>query len=259
MKKLTKKSLDELAMVMPVISETKLRNYFGGAFYYNESGGFLGETNDGRNSILIGSSINDPKAKLFSAVDPEIVCNVLTTMGKSIGIDGEVTYYEDDENMNKQGSITNDGQIAINYSSRLFGAGKNDYYSFLSVLNHEHFHQILKKRGVSNSKLEEYLALKYEMSQPSFENTSPSYKKDLYRTLFTLVKEEFGFDIDVDAIDNNSENTGSGNYESGDSGSGSYSLSGSDIGISDWEDYLSGIFDYVEHDYSGIYDSGYLA
>ena len=54
MRKLTKKSLEELGNSLSTISESEQKSYNGGSFVYDQSGVFLGERGIG-NDIIIAS------------------------------------------------------------------------------------------------------------------------------------------------------------------------------------------------------------
>lgn len=56
MKKITKKSLDELAKIMPPLSEEEQRGCIGGTLYFNESGVFLTQIGAGADARICASS-----------------------------------------------------------------------------------------------------------------------------------------------------------------------------------------------------------
>lgn len=178
MKKLTRKSLDELARVMPVISEAKQRIYFGGTFYYNNSGQLLGEIPDGNYAIKIGNSTGDSGAIDFSASNQDTKNNVLTTMANSIGISGSIGFFENPENPNHMGGIDASGNIYVNSNAKIYLSG--NYYDFLSVLHHEHYHQMTLSGYAFSSGQNEYQALIYEINQSGFQYTSDYYKSGTY-------------------------------------------------------------------------------
>lgn len=56
MKKVTKKSLDELARIMPALSEEEQRSYVGGTWYFDVSGAFLEQVGTGNDVRIMWMS-----------------------------------------------------------------------------------------------------------------------------------------------------------------------------------------------------------
>ncbi|MFA7492263.1 MAG: hypothetical protein WCZ43_01955 [Proteiniphilum sp.] len=194
MKKLTKRNLDELAVNMPIIDEKEQQDIIGGTFYYSASGQLIHATYDGSNEMRVVLDINnwvvsgggmfDPISGSYSLneVGSNVVANVLSHIASSIGISGAigVTY--------RSGTaawVDSSGQIFFNNASNIFDEA--NYYDILSVLNHEHHHQMtMYDHGTTGS---EIAALEYEMSLSTFHLTSPEYQSDtlaLYNRLKNL-------------------------------------------------------------------------
>lgn len=171
MKKLTKKKLDELTKTMPVVDEMEQRNFIGGTFYFDYSGKFLGQIGSG-NDVLIGTSIIDSNAIFLSSASEETMGKVLTTIGRTMGISGDIAIAHGDERFC---GGHESGQIYVNYDANF--KKYNNYYDFLAVLHHEHYHQMMWQYGYDFSNDQnEYQALIYEMNQVGFQNTSEFYK-----------------------------------------------------------------------------------
>jgi hypothetical protein len=173
MRKLTRKNLDELAKEMSVISEIQQKTFIGGTFYFDYSGNYLGKIGDS-NEMQIGTSVIDSGSIPFSIASAETVEKVLTTMGNAIGISGDVRIAYG--NGNYQGGVDENGQIFVNYQGNIFG--ENNYFDFLSLLHHEHYHQTTQSGYTFSSGQNEFQALMYEINQPGFQNTSQYYKEN---------------------------------------------------------------------------------
>ena len=172
MKKLTKKSLDELAEKMPVVSESEQQCLIGGTFYFDYEGNFIGKIDDGRNELRVATSIIAIDSSVgFSQASQNTVGAVLSTMAHTMGISGNIDMGYLPGNIAQTNS---NGQITFNIASSLFNA--SNYYDFLSVLYHEHHHQMTM--GDHGSGQSEYQALIYEINQSSFQYTSEAYRQD---------------------------------------------------------------------------------
>ncbi len=178
MKKLTKKNLDELANSLPTISESEQKSCNGGSFVYDQSGALLGERGTG-NDIIIASSLYEAGIG-FSLASPEAFKNVLSTMASGIGINGAIglTYIND----NRYAQTDQSGNISFNYYSELLSS--NNYYDYLSILHHEHHHQMtLDDHGTHQS---EYQALIHQINHSSFQYVSDSLKEDTMTNYYNL-------------------------------------------------------------------------
>ena len=201
MKKLTRKSLDELARVMPVVDELKKRNYVGGTWYFDKAGVQVAYIDDGSQEIRIGT----PESSIaFSSTSMDVVAKVMNTMGASIGVNGSIIVDNKYGNGVYGYTDPSSGKISINMTSPSF-EGSN-YCDFLSTLHHEHYHQMNIGNGLSYDE-NELQALIYEMSQPSFKNASQEYKAETLKVYDRYYKKIYG---------DSGNYSGSGNY--GDSG-----------------------------------------
>ena len=147
------------------------KDFVGGTFYFDHNGNYLGKIGSS-NDIKIGTSVSDSNAISFSTVDRETMGKVLTTMGQSIGIYGDVAIGRGDD---RYWGGQENGQIYVNYYASFIG--ENNYYDFLMVLHHEHYHQMMWQYGYNFSDAqEEYQALIYEMNHAGYQNTSEYYR-----------------------------------------------------------------------------------
>lgn len=165
MKKLTKKSLDELAKQMPSVSELEQQSLIGGSFYFDQAGNFVG-THGAGNDIIIANTILNSGIP-FSIASDATIRAVLTTMANAMGISGEIgLIYESD---NKFAVTDPSGNISFNCYSELMSS--NNYYDYLSILRHEQHHQMTV--GYSGSWLQnEYQSFIYQINDSSFQYAS---------------------------------------------------------------------------------------
>ena len=217
MKKLTRKSLDELAKKMSVLNESEQQNLVGGAFYYDDSGNFLGEYGTG-NNILIANSIYDP-GMCLSIASEETVGYVLTTTANAIGISGDIGIYYDPFQYAKHES----GQVYVNYNGDLIS--DNNYYDIVSVLHHEHFHQMTIPDYSGTNLQNEYQAFIYQINHPSFQYVSEHLRSGTMANYERLHNEqEYGYNYgDESGYESGSDpDYGSGSGSGYDPGSGYY-------------------------------------
>lgn len=169
MKTLTKEKLNELAKVMPMLSEKEQSAYIGGSRYYTASGVYLGEVSDGSNSVKITSLSSiygdyttlAANSILSENADAATRQNVLETMGAAVGIprghlqvvagDSGTTYGAQSympTQRNQDGSVTmgNNYSVTVNLNDGTFNnsSGNNssgaDYYDQMNALAHEAYH-----------------------------------------------------------------------------------------------------------------------
>lgn len=178
-RKLTKKNLDELAKKMPVLSEDLQRSFVAGTRFYNLSGDLIHQTYDGSDSIRVISDMNSwamggaffpmENSFAFNEADSTTVKNILSSIGKSVGINGDINIGF------RQGTVAwvdSSGCVFFNMASDVFDNA--NYYDILSVLNHENHHQKTPHDfGTTGSEL---AALEYEMSLSTFQLTSQQYQ-----------------------------------------------------------------------------------
>lgn len=160
MKKLTRKNLDALAAVMPVLSETEQQVCMGGVLYMNSGGTILGY-DGGSYDILIAESLptdyltNPASSGNLSEQNDEIKRAVITNIAYAKGFfqgeleDARFSFmpFPDDENTFaavERGEIEDEtgsysGAIRINTNSSLYQASEN-YFDFSLTLLHEKTH-----------------------------------------------------------------------------------------------------------------------
>jgi len=166
MKKLTKKSLDELAENMSVVNESEQQYLVGGSFYFDHAGNFIGNYGHG-NDIIIANSILHSGIP-FSLANDATINAVLTTMANAMGISGGIGVVRTGDNRYAEFN-SETGKISFNLNSELMSS--NNYYDYLSVLRHEQYHQMTA--GYSGSWLQnEYQAFIYQINDSSFQYAS---------------------------------------------------------------------------------------
>ncbi|SFL04934.1 hypothetical protein SAMN05216357_111106 [Porphyromonadaceae bacterium KH3CP3RA] len=157
MKKLTKKSLDELAENALNVSELEQQTIIGGAFYFDYSGNYLGSSGPG-SDIRIATGLGSISTSIpFSEAASSTVGGVLTNMAHLIGYSGTVgtDFFE---NPGKYAQAAG-GQITYNMGSPAFDQG--NYFDFLCTLIHENHHVITPyDAGTPQSEYYAYRAVK---------------------------------------------------------------------------------------------------
>ena len=175
MKKLTKKSLDELANSMSIISDAEQMCYNGGTYVYNSAGTYLGYRGTG-SDVVIASSLYATQFDSISVADDQTILNVLNTIARGIGLT-----HANDNRFAEMDSTT--GKISINAYSELLSS--NNYYDYLSILQHEKYHQMTI--GYSTTwEQNEYQAFIHQINDSSFQNVSVflrDYTIDNYNNL----------------------------------------------------------------------------
>ncbi len=169
MKKLTRKSLDELAKTMPIVSKTQQNGYIGGAMYFDSNGNFVGSYGEG-NGIIIAPTILHSGIS-FDIASEETVGKVITTMARAVGINGNINIIYDRGQLYAQAH--SNGDVDWNYNSNIMAY--NNYYDFLSVLHHENHHFLAASSEMTDDQFE-FQAIIHEMNQPSYQYTSEYYQ-----------------------------------------------------------------------------------
>lgn len=202
MRKLTRKNLDELAKVMPVISEVEQATYNGGTVYCDLSGHYLGK-------VGMGDDL-----KFISSTDFEYYqTNNIEGGGKSFGEldnNGRVHFIMNNSSFERgQISIRNDSDSG--YAAIILEQGmvvfKNDsawnnYHDALSTLEHEwyHFkeHHYEANTGIEHvrNEIETYLM---QINSAGFSNTSYEYKKRVAEDLYHYYTEN-GVNVSLDVL-----------------------------------------------------------
>lgn len=201
MKKITKKSLDELAKVMPPMSEQEQRSFIGGERYYSPSGVFLGKVGSSDQIRIVDdlmfqlncgvsgfnqdpSKINIWSTSLNQASDAtyqSVIRSIMADNGDiapnmNIEIDYVGTYY-----MRTIRGFNNSGVCSVELRVNRSEFTNGNYYDLKSTLSHEYMHWSNPDRtGVTGSIQSEEEALKAQASAGDWKNASPEYK-DMFR------------------------------------------------------------------------------
>lgn len=183
MKKLSRKNLDELAKVMPVLSETEQKAFVGGTVYCDLSGNYLGKVGVGDDLKFISQSdFNYYKD------------NNLEGMGVSLGglndagLEGFIKNHfsfdnkiiRTSEQSELGAGLTENGNLKINTNHFAW----NNYYDALSVLEHEAYHY--QKRhyiftGTADKIENELETYRYQMHTSTFDKTSKEFQQATFR------------------------------------------------------------------------------
>lgn len=193
MKKVTKKSLDELAKVMPPLSVQEQRSCIGGSIYYSPgSGSYLGAWNDGFPDIRVinpddfyeltrsgsaggvtGASIGNELIRLSSKLssNDSMLSPIYSVMAQSIGYNGVVGLIpQTPENRNKYGAAQS-GSIYLNPSLL-----DDNFYNTMSILVHEKYH-CDDSSGSKSTAQRECDAYQAMFSSPYFANASGKFRE----------------------------------------------------------------------------------
>lgn len=193
MKKVTKKSLDELAKVMPPLSVQEQRSCIGGSIYYSPgSGSYLGAWNDGFPDIRVinpddfyeltrsgsaggvtGASIGNELIRLSSKLssNDSMLSPIYSVMAQSIGYNGVVGLIpQTPENRNKYGAAQS-GSIYLNPSLL-----DNNFYNTMSILVHEKHHCDTPEDNSDTNK-SEFEAYKAMINSAYFANATEGFQK----------------------------------------------------------------------------------
>ena len=201
MKNLTRKNLNELAAVMPVLSENELREYVGGALYVDSGGGILGWDGTSYEMIVTdtlpsGYMDNPQQSGNFTEQPDWVKRTIISFTASTLGIgngnmsDIPFMFYED-ENEKQYAKYDygkteyNTEYIGINTNSELY-RNSNNYHDFIFLLIHEiHHAETPEDRGDSNgrSELEAYKAM---LSHPSAAHSSPFVYNQMYNEYIKL-------------------------------------------------------------------------
>lgn len=164
MKKLTRKNLNALAAVMPVLSETEQRECTGGLVYISPSGGILWSGGSSSDIYIVDElpydyEMDAGKSGNFSSQSNELKETIIRQIASSLGVgrEGSDLEYVDiqfSEFTGGESSLTAkadyyvgypapdigvtsfSGTISLNTSAALFQQGQN-YYDFQLALTHE--------------------------------------------------------------------------------------------------------------------------
>ena len=180
MKKLTKKSLNELAKVMPKIAEKQQRELIGCAKYYNHNGEYLGMIGTGDEMRVISNSDFDVYAAgiyeegtlfgigLLDASDTEKMA-VLTNF-LPFGITG--VEFLDEPVKGQQAGLDSNGNFYINKNGFIL----ENASSIVNTIVHEEYHFDNEHYTGSISDGQELDTLMYQINDSSYENTNQEYR-----------------------------------------------------------------------------------
>ncbi len=167
-RKITRASLDELAKIMPTLTEKECRSVIGGAWYYYPNGDFKEETGSSDNiyvyengkNVLLSEATNTAKRNVIGTLTKEI-------MGYSgqIGLADSGTIHA---NLDKNGTLwLNSGAKTL-----------NNYYDLRSILEHEgaHYDDFKNSGSVITGRDAEIKAYERQVSSPDYSKTSQNHK-----------------------------------------------------------------------------------
>lgn len=213
MKKLTKKDLNALVAVMPMLSETEQRECVGGALYITSGGEVLGWTG-GSYDIVIAEcmpDINDPSESgnfctQNDKIKQTIIKNIATSLG--IGVTGSNMEEVDFSFDSLENSTTNArayplgvipsetygltsyyGGISINTNGGLYRSA-NNYYDLELLLKHEINHiqtpfDAMIGTPEYDPYMSEYEAYKAMLTDSSSLRCSIEYYNQIYQNYVT--------------------------------------------------------------------------
>lgn len=185
MRVVTKKSLEELAKVMPVIHEEEARAIIGGTIYYDVSGNRLGtvgssdeirvvakdEWEDYNNQI--GFNIEKDYNKMgtpLSLTNDATKTLVTSIYAKRFGFLGTQVNSKIDLKADARIHPNDPDKVAIQYNSMIMDH-END---LINTMQHEKYHHITGSVGSATD--DEIAAIEYQISQPEYTSTTNNYK-----------------------------------------------------------------------------------
>lgn len=184
MKKVTKKNLDELAKVMPVISRNRQTGYVGGTIYFDLSGNKLGtvgssnelrvlslsEWNDYQNAPGINTELDGSKLGISLSNASDVTKTmVATSFAQSYGF--MVAQVNSNVDIGADAGIQpgSPNVLLINSNSMIF----NNLDDLINTIHHEQYHLTGAVEGTSQNEIG---AIEYQISQPGYISTSNDYK-----------------------------------------------------------------------------------
>lgn len=194
MKKLTKKSLDELAKEMHVMSEEEQESMLGRAYYYDLYGNLIGICGDSSEIRVIDNSLygaaiagglggisgdGDWRNNLMGSIPfRDSTLQQRTNIIRSIGIQAGLSNYymdiRDLDNYTRNGEYNHStGMVTINSNSILFEFG--NYNDFYCTLKHENYHKNNYIPNGSTAQMERD-AYNHVLDQDQYDYASPYYK-----------------------------------------------------------------------------------
>ncbi len=190
MKKLTKKSLDELAKEMPIIDETYQKTFIGGTYYYDiASGTFFGQIGSSDDVRFVNSSeyemCQNLNAEHYGSTFVSVSSGTQAAYIKNFfGGTGNIII-SSTTNTDVAG-LTASGNLVINPNSSVW-VNKNDTSS---TLYHEMIHYnandyTINPNDQNSINQAEFTAFMAQISTAEYQNTSASYKKNTADLLYS--------------------------------------------------------------------------
>ena len=187
-RKLTKKSLNELAQVMPVLSEKEQDELVGGAQLFTKDGTYLGQVGTSQEVRIATENTYTQLQSYDLSYQDSLVGNMssglsgqsIQTMNKVMNSIAEMAGVETGiivksvNDTNSYGACQKDGTIYLNLNSPTFQYEGCNMYDFMSTIVHENFHKNDKDGGSTAER--EIRALQAEQSGSMFYLASKSYR-----------------------------------------------------------------------------------
>lgn len=203
-RKLTKKSLNELAQVMPVLSEKEQDELVGGAQLFTKDGTYLGQVGTSQEVRITTENTYTQLQSYDLSYQDSLVGNmsaglsgqaiqtmekVMNSIAQMAGIDSGIKIeVKNVQGWTAYGSTTSTGGIWLNANSDTIVYDGCNMYDFMSTIIHEnyHLHDTTDKRYGDQRELN---ALYAEQSGYYYSLTSDAYKKE-NNTNIRKVKEK---------------------------------------------------------------------
>jgi hypothetical protein len=190
-KKLTRKSLDELAKEMPTINENMQRSFIGGDIFYDQSGNFLGNfgpgdafkvISDSEYDDLVQYGINPNRTYGVSLADTSISTSVkykvmmgyLSSYGiTNVQLRPDYTW--------QAGFVPEPGGSGHVFTMNSSGVCLQNESSLLSTLDHESYHMAT---NYINSPTTEVEAITQQVNSATYASTNDDYRRMTARYLY---------------------------------------------------------------------------
>ncbi len=196
-RKITRKTLDELAKSMPVLTEQEQRECVGGTYFYDLNGHFIGKYGTTDTLRFISKEEYDYKSSNFGSAPPDNWGSSLSDLGSTERYTIVHNMLKDNFNVDvivgpiKSGNVSEvmgflpNGVLGIRPdNSTIF----TNYNAFMSTLQHEadHYNSSFYSSGMAGSgnnegaiKTEEFRVYENQVKSQFFKNAPYDYK---YRT-----------------------------------------------------------------------------
>lgn len=193
MRKVTKKSLEELAEVMPVIYKEEAKSIIGGTIYFDVSGNRLGkvgssdelrvvakeEWEDYTDQLGFGTEKDYSKMGMsLSAANDRVKTVVASSYARNYGFQGVQVNSKVNVQADAWISPNDPNIVAIRHDSMILDH-END---LINTLKHEQYHYITGHVG--NIASQEIAAIEYQITQPEYSLTTKAYKEKVADYLY---------------------------------------------------------------------------